>query len=147
MRIFFSLFNFIDDIKTCRLLLENNANINKTDSFSMTAIHWAASLNLLEITEELMKYLPDPTVLDLKNQTALEKAILNRNKQIVKLFNDKYVLSFRYREYLLTAIESSNDDIFKYIILYFYILYIEKFSIFKLLQNIIIASKRRQSKF
>lgn len=133
LRIFISLFNFIDDIKTCRLLLENNANINKTDSFSMTAIHWAASLNLLEITEELMKYLPDPTVLDLKNQTALEKAILNRNKQIVKLFNDKYVLSFRYREYLLTAIESSNDDIFKYIILYFYILYIEKFSIFKLL--------------
>lgn len=89
----------------------------------MTAIHWAASLNLLEITEELMKCLPDPTVLDLKNQTALEKAILNRNKQIVKLFNDKYVLNFRYREYLLTAIESSNDDIFKYIILYSVYLY------------------------
>lgn len=97
----------------CKLLLEHNANINKTDSFSMSALHWAASLNLVEIAELLTQYKADPTVLDLKNQTALEKAILNGHKQIVQLFNDKYSLTFKYREYLLTAIESSNSDIFK----------------------------------
>jgi len=97
----------------CKLLLEKNANINKTDSFSMTAIHWAASLNLVEITEILMIYNPDPTVLDLKNQTALDKAIEKGNTQIVKLFNEKFSLNFKFREYLLTAIESSNNEIFK----------------------------------
>lgn len=97
----------------CKLLLKHNANINKTDSFSMSALHWAASLNLIQISELLMKHQADPTVLDLKNQTALEKAILNGNKQIAALFNENYTLNFRYREYLLTAIESSNSDIFK----------------------------------
>ena len=97
----------------CKLLLEKNANINKTDSFSMTAIHWSASLNLVDITEILIIHNPDIGVLDLKNQTALDKAILNGNKKIVKLFSDRFALNFRYREYLLTAIESSNNDIFK----------------------------------
>lgn len=97
----------------CQILIENNANISKADSFSMSAIHWASSLNLIQITSLLIRHNADPNLLDLKNQTALEKAIINGNKEIVQLFNENYILNFRFRENLLTAIESSNSDIFK----------------------------------
>jgi ankyrin repeat protein len=92
----------------CRLLLRNNVKINKADSFSMSALHWAASLNLMEILSILFEHNPNPSLLDLKNQTPIEKAILNGNDRVVKMFVERFSFADKYREYLLMAMNTSN---------------------------------------
>ena len=94
-------------------MLKNNAKVNKTDSFSMSALHWACSLNLVEIVKLLFKYDVNESLMDLRNQTALDKAIQNGNSYIVYLFTKQFSLETRLREYLLKAIESSNFEIFR----------------------------------
>ncbi|CAF0709625.1 unnamed protein product [Brachionus calyciflorus] len=97
----------------CEVLLKNNAKVNKTDSFSMSALHWACSLNLVEIIKLLFKYEVNENLLDLKNQTALDKAIQNGNSHIVYLFTKRFSLQSKLRDYLLEAIKCSNYEIFK----------------------------------
>lgn len=95
------------------MLLKNNAKVNKTDSFSMSALHWACSLNLIEIVKLLFKYDVNESLMDLRNQTALDKAIENGNSYIVYLFTRQFSLEPRLRECLLKAIETSNYEIFR----------------------------------
>lgn len=79
----------------------------------MSALHWACSLNLVEIVKLLFKYDVNESLMDLRNQTALDKAIQNGNSYIVYLFTKQFSLETRLREYLLKAIESSNFEIFR----------------------------------
>jgi ankyrin repeat protein len=97
----------------CELLCKLNSKVNKLDSFSMTALHWASSLNLLPIIEVLFKYDANPNVLDLKNQTPIDKAIQNGNVKIVKLFAQHFSLQYRFREYLMASIKNTNIEIFE----------------------------------
>lgn len=99
--------------RICELLLKNNAKVNKTDSFSMTALHWASSLNLIDLVGILIKYDANPNLLDLKNQSPLEKAIANGYMEVINLFVNNYSLEFKYRDYLLSAIQLANIDILK----------------------------------
>jgi ankyrin repeat protein len=98
----------------CEYLLENNAKINKADSFCMTALHWACSLGLTNIVKILFNYDVNPHLLDVKNQTPLDKAINNSNREIVFLFTRRFSLQHKYREYLLSAIKMSDYEVFKY---------------------------------
>lgn len=104
-----------NNIQICDYLLKKRAKINKTDSFSMTALHWACSLNLSRIVELLFDYDElNPNVLDLKNQTPLEKAILNGNENVVGLFMRRcFALDYKFRDFMLGAIKISNYPIFK----------------------------------
>ena len=79
----------------------------------MTALHWAASLNLVSVIEVLFKYDANPNVLDLKNQTPIDKAIQNGNVEIVKLFAQNFSLQYRFREYLIASIKNTNIEIFE----------------------------------
>ena len=102
-------------VRTCQILLYYKAKLNKQDSFSMSALHWAASLNLAEIVELLLNQKDiNVNILDLKNQTPLENAIMNNNIKIVKIFTEKVSLQYKFRDYLMTAIQNSNTDIFKF---------------------------------
>lgn len=102
------------DYKTCEILLKNNAKLNKIDSFSMSALHWAASLNLVKITGLLLSQDGiNVNILDLKNHTPVQKAILNNHIDVVKLFTEKVSLEYKFREYLMDAIQISNTAIFK----------------------------------
>ena len=94
-------------------MLKNKAKVNKTDSFSMSALHWACSLNLVEIVKLLLKYDVNENLVDLKNQTALDKAIQNGNSHIVYLFTERFCLQPKLRDYLLESIKASNFEIFK----------------------------------
>ena len=100
------------NLQICEILLKHNAKINKADSFSMTALHWASSLNLIEIIKILFKYNADVNLLDLKNRAPLEKAIFNGHLDILVIYAKYNLLQSKYREYLLAAIESSNPDLF-----------------------------------
>ena len=97
--------------KICELLLAKKAKINKQDSFSMSALHWAVSLNLINIVKLLLDNNVNYNLLDHKNQTAIHRAIKNSNEELVRLFADKVSLEFKFREYLLTAIKFSNCEI------------------------------------
>lgn len=97
----------------CKFLLKNNAKVNKTDSFSMSALHWACSLNLVELVKIILKYDVNHNILDLKNQTALDKSIQNGNSHIVYLFTERFSLEFKYHDSLLAAIKTSNFEIFR----------------------------------
>lgn len=101
------------NLQLCEILLKHGAKINKSDSFHMTALHWASSLNLVEIVKTLFKYNINVNLTDLKKHTPLEKAILNNHIDIVQAFADSYMINSKCREYLLSAIESSNTEIFK----------------------------------
>lgn len=101
------------NLQLCEILLKHGAKINKSDSFHMTALHWASSLNLIEIVKALFKYNVNVNLTDLKKHTPLEKAILNNHIDIVQAFADSYMINSKCREYLLAAIESSNTEIFK----------------------------------
>lgn len=101
------------NLQLCKVLLKYGAKINKSDSFSMTALHWASSLNLIEIVKVLFKYNANTNLTDLKKQTPLEKAILNNHTDIVEIYAANYKLQTNCREYFLAAIESSNAEIFK----------------------------------
>lgn len=94
-------------------MCKKKAKVNKIDSFNMTALHWAASLNLVDIVEILFKYDANPNILDLKNKTPTEIAIQNSNTEIVNLFAQQFSLEFKFREYLMAAIQYANNDIFK----------------------------------
>lgn len=100
------------NLQLCEILLKNNAKINKADSFSMTALHWASSLDLIDIVKVLFKYNANVNLLDLKNRAPLEKAIFNGHRDIVEIYARHNLLVSKYREYLLAAIESSNTEIF-----------------------------------
>lgn len=97
----------------CDFLLRNNAKVNKTDSFSMSALHWACSLNLIKIVKLLLNYDVNDNIMDLRNQTALDKAIQNGNSHLVYLFTQRFSMQARLREYLLHAIKVSNYEIFR----------------------------------
>ncbi len=85
----------------------------------MSALHWAASLSLVEIVELLLNQEDiNVNILDLKNQTPLENAIVNNNIRIVKIFTDKISLQYKFRDYLMSSIQNSNTDIFKFIFLF-----------------------------
>ena len=99
------------NVHICDLLLQHNAKINKPDSFNMTALHWAVSLNLIDIVKLLLGRNANYNALDHKNQTAVERAIKNGHVEIVRLFADSVSLKFKFRDYLLAAIKSSNCDI------------------------------------
>ena len=79
----------------------------------MTALHWAASLNLIDIVQVLFKYDVNPNILDLKNNTAIDKAIQNGNVNILKLFSQKFSFQYRFREYLMASIKITNIEIFE----------------------------------
>ena len=79
----------------------------------MTALHWATSLNFVDIARLLIKSNADPNLLDFKNQTPLEKAITNGHEEIVEIFTEHRLLQTKCRQYFLAAIESSNTKIFK----------------------------------
>jgi ankyrin repeat protein len=80
----------------------------------MCALHWAASLNLVDITLALIKAGANPTILDLKNETPLMKAIHNGHTNIVVTFLDHFTieLTHLYYDYLLAAVKHSKEDIF-----------------------------------
>lgn len=101
------------NLKLCEVLLRDGAKINKSDSFSMTALHWASSLNLIEIVKVLFKYNASTNLTDLKKQTPLEKAIFNNHRDIVEIYAANMKLQNKCREYFLSAIESSNTEIFE----------------------------------
>ena len=63
----------LGNYEICKLLIHKNANINKSDSFQMTALHWASELGHLEIVKLLIFNRARIDQLDCKNQTALEK--------------------------------------------------------------------------
>jgi ankyrin repeat protein len=66
----------LGNYEICKLLIHKNANINKSDSFQMTALHWASKLGHLEIVKLLIYNRARIDQLDYKNQTALEKCII-----------------------------------------------------------------------
>lgn len=101
------------NLHLCEVLLKCGAKINKSDSFSMTALHWASSLNLIHIVNTLFKYKANTSLTDLKKKTPLEKAISNNHIEIVQIYANNDMIQSKCREYLLAAIESSNSDIFK----------------------------------
>jgi ankyrin repeat protein len=102
------------NLQLVEILLRHGAKINKSDSFHMTALHWASSLNLIDIVKVFFKYNVNVNLTDLKKHTPLEKAILNNHIDIVQVFADNYMINSKCREYLLSAIESSNTEIFRY---------------------------------
>jgi len=81
----------------------------------MTALHWACSLNLTHIVKLLFSYNElNPNVLDLKNQIPIEKAIFNGNVDVVALFMRRcFPFDYKFRDFLLAAIKTSNYSIFK----------------------------------
>jgi ankyrin repeat protein len=97
----------------CAILLEHNAKLNKIDSFNMSALHWAVSLNFPDIVFSLLKHNANPHLKDANNESPLEMAIKNGQMNIVALFAENCVLDYKYREYLLCAIKTSNNDIFR----------------------------------
>jgi ankyrin repeat protein len=101
------------NIKLCRVLLKRGAKINKSDSFSMTALHWASSLNFTEIVEMLFEYNANVNLMDLNNETPLQKAILNGHKGVVEVYAKNCKLESKCREYFQAAIDSSDIDIFR----------------------------------
>jgi len=101
------------NLQLCDVLLKSGAKINKSDSFSMTALHWASSLNLIEIVELLFKYNANVNLIDLNNETPLRKAILNGHKKVVEVFARNKKVQSNCREYFQAAIDLSNIDIFR----------------------------------
>jgi ankyrin repeat protein len=65
-----------------KLLLENNANPNLTDS---TALHFSVIFNQQEIIELLMKYKANPNIKDNRGNTALDYAKITNNSNIIQL--------------------------------------------------------------
>jgi hypothetical protein len=100
------------NVSICELLINHGAKINKADSFNMSAMHWAVSLNLNDTVELLLENKADYNLLDHKNQTPIERAIKNGNVEIMRIFaNNNVSLKFKFRDYLLAAIKSSNCEI------------------------------------
>ena len=102
-------------MQICELLIKHGAKINKADSFDMSALHWAVSLNLVEIVRLLLGHRANCGLLDHKGQTPIERAINCASLELVRLFADSECggaeLKANFRHYLLAAIRNSDPDI------------------------------------
>lgn len=100
------------DARICKLLIDNHAKVNKADSFNMSALHWAVSLNLTDVVRLLLDQSNiNCELLDHKNQTPVERAIMYGHVEMVRMFAERAELKAKFREYLLAAIMASNPDI------------------------------------
>jgi ankyrin repeat protein len=99
------------DQRICELLLAHGAKINKADSFSMSALHWAVSLNLVSVVKLLLANNADYTLVDHKEQTCVDRAIKHGNVELMRVFAHNVSLKHKFRDYLLAAVKSSNCEI------------------------------------
>ena len=61
------------------LLIQNGANVNDTDGFKNTPLHYAVGYENIEAVKSLLQNGTDLKIKDAKNQTALDKAKENKN--------------------------------------------------------------------
>ena len=99
------------NLSICELLLKNRAKINKADSFSMSALHWAVCLNYSDICDLLLEQKGiNVELMDQNNQTPIHLAIRSGNLDLMRVFVDRVSLKSKFRDYLLEAIKSSNVE-------------------------------------
>lgn len=103
-------------MEICRALIEHGAKVNRIDSFSMSALHWSSTLNLADITACLVGFNADQEIVDLKNETPLDKAINLGHLRIVEILLAQLDFSkeqcANYRRYMCRAIQLNNSQIF-----------------------------------
>ena len=93
--------------------MNNKAKCDKIDSFSMSALHWAASLDMLALVDMLLACGADVNTLDLSNQTPVDKAILAGHARIVRHFVLSRTLQFKLRDYLMAAMQTNSVELFR----------------------------------
>ena len=68
-----------------KLLLEKNANPNKTDANGSTALHFSVIFSYQEIVKLLVEAKADKTLKDNRGKSALDYATITGNKKIIQL--------------------------------------------------------------
>ncbi|MFH1283279.1 MAG: ankyrin repeat domain-containing protein [bacterium] len=71
--------------KIVNVLLDNNAEINLTDSNGMTALHWASSEGNFEIVKTLLDHNADSNKLTNNGLKPIDLAIQNKKANIIKI--------------------------------------------------------------
>ena len=81
-----------------KVLLANNANVDKFDIIGNTALHYACILNYLQIVEVLLKAKANPFLKNTKGQTPLDVTSKKNNKIKLCIRNNPW---YRRRSFIL----------------------------------------------
>lgn len=74
-----------DEYEISKFLIENGADINKTDGFKMSCLMWAAANQNIELTKLLLNKGADKNIKDDNGMTALKAAEETKNNEIIQL--------------------------------------------------------------
>jgi ankyrin repeat protein len=77
------------DKEMVNLLLQYNPNTNLTDNKGTTALHLACIFNFNEIARLLLNHKANTNHKDAQNKTPLDYAILNKNIELIKFFENE----------------------------------------------------------
>lgn len=74
-----------NDTEISKLLIENGADVNKTDGFKMTCLMWSAVNQNIELAKLLLKKGADKNAKDMHGVTALKAAQEMNNNELILL--------------------------------------------------------------
>lgn len=74
-----------DETEIAKYLIENGADVNKTDGMKMTCLMWAANNQNIELVKLLLEKGADKNAHDNSGMTALKAAEETENKGVIKL--------------------------------------------------------------
>jgi ankyrin repeat protein len=74
-----------NEFEISKFLIENGADVNKTDGFKMSCLMWSAANQNVELTKFLLKNGADKNIKDGNGMTALKAAEEVKNDEIIQL--------------------------------------------------------------
>jgi ankyrin repeat protein len=81
----------LGELQSVKILLENDLDINRQNEQGETPLHIAVSKGDIDLVNLLVKYEPDPSIAEYKdNFTVMNYAKLKGNKIIIKIIEDLY---------------------------------------------------------
>ena len=75
-------------LSTVELLVARGANINATDKFKRSALHWAVRYNFVELVEYLLSIGINSEIIDVEERTAFEIAKSMANIDMMAVLNE-----------------------------------------------------------
>lgn len=103
------------------LLKQKNLNLNQTDKFTWTPLHWAVKLEQYDIVKALLNSQSDPNIQDAKGRTPLHLAIKSKKQNIIDLLlkhndTDLNLRRSKLNTYMHYAIKEQNYHLTLYLI-------------------------------